>query len=208
MSKASISAAPRHRKGTAVGEKGRLSADAVLNAAAHLLAQDGYASLSLRKIAQAAGMRLGHVQYYFPAKLDIVHGILERYLQRSTERIRERMAAGLEGSEGALQSAIETVLVDQESAEDCAMFREIWALATHDPGVKEAVHRFYLQYRAQVRAILLQLSPKLDKSRADQRAMILVATLEGLSLLRGSDRASKRAGLAREVTLLAQSMLR
>jgi AcrR family transcriptional regulator len=204
----SLAAVPRHRRGTAVVEKGRLSADAVLNAATRLLAQDGYASLSLRKIAEAAGMRLGHVQYYFPAKRDIVRGLLERYLQHSVERIRRRMAAGLEGPEETLRRAIESILVDQESVKDCALFREIWALATHDPGVKEAVRDFYAQYRAQVRALLLQLNPELDRSRADRRAMLFVAMLEGLSLLRGSDRTSRRAGLVREVTAQALRMLR
>ena len=204
----SLAPLPRHRKGTAVVEKGRRSADAVLNAATRLLARDGYASLSLRRIAEAAGMRLGHVQYYFAAKRDIVRGLLERYLQRSVERIKGRMAAGVEEPEGTLQRAIESILADQESIEDCALFREIWALATHDPGVKEAVRDFYAQYRVQVRALLLQLNPELDRSRAGRRAMLLVAMLEGLSLLRGSDRTSRRPGLVREVTAQALRMLR
>ena len=56
---------PRHRAGTAVLAKGRERAEAILDAATAILIDDGYAKLSMRKIATHAGVHIGHLQYYY-----------------------------------------------------------------------------------------------------------------------------------------------
>lgn len=177
----------RHRAGTAVIEKGRKSVDEILDAATALLAEEGYAQLSTRKVAARAGMRPGNLQYYFPAKRDMVRALLDRHLERSLERLAGRIEAGEPSPEGRLRQVIEGILADQASALDCTLFREIWALAAHDPEVAAAMSDFYGEYRAHLAATLRSVNPRLRSGDAQRLATAVVAMLEGLSLLREPD---------------------
>jgi len=174
----------RHRAGTAVIEKGRKSVDEILDAASALLAEAGYAELSTRKVATRAGMLPGNLQYYFPAKRGLVRALLERYLKRSLERLAARVGGGEPSPEGQLRQIIEGILADQSSTLDCAMFREIWALAVHDPEVAKALDDFYDEYRAHMGAILRSVNPRLQKAGSERLATTVIAMLEGLSILR------------------------
>ena len=173
----------RHRAGTAVIEKGRRSVDEILDAATALLAEDGYAALSTRKVAARAGMRPGNLQYYFPAKRDMVRALLERYLERSLARLADRMERGVQTPEARLRHAIEGIFSQQESTLDCTLFREIWALSSHDADVAEAMSDFYRQYRVHLGEALQTVNPRLRNADAQRLAMAIVAMLEGLSVV-------------------------
>jgi AcrR family transcriptional regulator len=164
-------------------EKGRRSVDEILDAATALLAEDGYAVLSTRKVAARAGMRPGNLQYYFPAKRDMVRALLERYLERSLERLADRMERGEQTPEARLRQAIEGILSQQDSKPDCTLFRELWALASHDADVAEAMSDFYRQYRAHLGETLRSANPRLGKADTQRLAMAIVAMLEGLSVV-------------------------
>jgi AcrR family transcriptional regulator len=176
--------APRHRAGTAVLAKGRRRSEAILDAATTILIDEGYAQLSTRKIAARAGIRPGHVQYYYPSKQDVVRAVLERYLERAMLAVEARVASGGGTAEERLQSALGSILADQESVENCRFFWELWALAARDPAVAQAMTAFYEGYWRAVVATLLTANPALGRPRAERRAALLVSLLEGLTLFR------------------------
>lgn len=175
----------------AVGDRARARREAILEAATAILTHEGYARLSTRNIAARAGMRVGNLQYYYRAKNDVVRAMLERYLERAAAGVEARIAAaaaatpGPLAAVGCLHSAIDGVLADQESAESCRFFRELWALAAHDPAVDAAMREFYTGYWRKVVALLLATNPSLGRPRAERRAALLVAMFEGLMLFRG-----------------------
>ena len=174
----------RHRAGTAVIEKGRQSVDEILDAATALLAEEGYAELSTRKVAARARMRPGNLQYYFPAKRDMVRALLDRYLARSLERLVGRIEREEQSPEGRFRQVVEGILADQASPLDCTLFREIWALAAHDTEVAKAMSDFYRQYRRHLGTILRGVNPRLRRGDTQRLATAVVAMLEGFSLLR------------------------
>ena len=61
----------------------------VLDSAARLFRQQGYAETSLRDIAAHAGMLPGSVHYRFPAKHDLLLALMERAVDRVTDAIRQ-----------------------------------------------------------------------------------------------------------------------
>lgn len=198
----------RQRPGTAVLDKGRQSAAAVLDAAAALLAEEGAAGLSTRKIAARAGMHGGNLQYYFRTRQDLVRALLERYIDQSRERVGARIASSQGSARDRLRRGIEEILADQASAPDCALFRELWALASHDAEVAAAVAAFYDGYVAGVAAMLREAVPGLGAARARRCATLVVAMLEGLSIVQrppaGSPAARRR--LAGEIAGAAAAM--
>ena len=67
----------RHRAGTAVLAKGQRRTETILDAATAILIEEGYAQLTTRKIATRARIRPGNLQYYYPAKHDVVRAVLD-----------------------------------------------------------------------------------------------------------------------------------
>lgn len=49
----------------------------ILDAAATVLRRDGHAGLSLRQVADEAGLGLGHIHYHFGSRRNLVLGVLE-----------------------------------------------------------------------------------------------------------------------------------
>jgi AcrR family transcriptional regulator len=177
-------ATTRHRPGTAVLAKGRERIAAILDAATDILIDEGYAQLSTRKVASRAGVRPGHLQYYYPTKQDVVRGLLERYLERATRAFGERMSADATSSQRRLDAALDGILADQQDERTCRFFWELWALAARDPAVAEAMHGFYRAYWRNLVAALLDATPALGRPRAERRAALMIAMLEGLTLFR------------------------
>lgn len=192
------------RAGRAVLEKGLRRSEEILDAAARLLAQAGYAQLSTRKIAAHAGIRPGNLQYYYRTKQDVVRALLDRYLAESVRAIEARVAASAGTPEARLLAAVEGLVADQQVGRSCDFFREIWALAARDRAVARAVRDFYARYRDGVALALLAVNPALGAERANRHAALVVALLEGLTVFRfGRGAALEDPALAAEVPRLA-----
>jgi AcrR family transcriptional regulator len=192
------------RPGTAVIEKGRKRIEEILDAATEILIEDGYAQLSTRKIAAQAGIRPGNLQYYYRTKADVVRALLERYLARSMQAIEERVGSTSGTPEARLRAGLMGILADQQADGACQFFWEVWALAARDLTVARATQRFYLRYQEGVAEALLAVSPRLGRSRARRRAVLIVAMIEGLTIFRLGDdgNAADRPALVRELRSL------
>lgn len=62
--------------------------EAVLDACEELLARDGYEALSTRDVAHRAGVSVGSLYQYFPAKAALVGAVIERKMERDWAEIR------------------------------------------------------------------------------------------------------------------------
>lgn len=76
----------------------RASRERVLSAAAHLFRQRGYASTTMRDVAEHANMRAGSIYYYYPSKQQMLNAVLDRAITTLTERT----APLLTGQRGSL----------------------------------------------------------------------------------------------------------
>lgn len=180
--------APRHRSGTAVLAKGRERIEAILDAATRVLIEEGHARLSTRRIAARAGVRPGHLQYYFPTKQDVVRGLLERYLERANAAYETELAATTSAAP-PVELVLDAILRDQQDPERARFFWELWALAARDPAIADAMQAHYRAHWRRVVAALLDATPALGRPRAERRAALLVALLEGLTLFRNRNEA-------------------
>lgn len=174
------------RAGTAVLAKGLRRHDDILDAAISLLASEGHAGLSMRKIAARVGIRLGNLQYYFRTRQDVLRALLERCLERSSQDLERAMTASGSAPRGRLRAGIGVILQEQRDPALCDLFREIWVLAARDPVSARVVTDFYDTYRAGLARLLLAVTPRLGRVRAERRATLLVALLEGLTVFRSS----------------------
>nr|QKW93646.1 TetR family transcriptional regulator [Vitiosangium cumulatum] len=164
--------------------KGQERSEAILDTAERLLVDEGHAALTLRGVAQRAGIRLGNLQYYFTTREELVRALLARVLERATARVEERMGAVKQQPAQALDAALESLLEDQHDPASYRLFYDLWALAAREPAIAAELRAFYARYIDAVAELLNRVAPELSGAEARARAELLVALLEGLSLFR------------------------
>lgn len=81
--------------------------DGILNVAARLFREQGYGAVSLRRIAEAAGIKAGSIYYHFGSKDEIVVAILDEGIWAVHDRMR-RAISDVSGGDAAtvLRAAI------------------------------------------------------------------------------------------------------
>jgi len=91
---------------------GTLSRQVILDTAARLFRQEGYAATSLRAIAQACDMKAGSLYYHFESKDQIVGEVLDIGVQRVFDAVRNAVEALPPNADltATLQCAIEAHL--------------------------------------------------------------------------------------------------
>ncbi|MDF1669763.1 MAG: TetR/AcrR family transcriptional regulator [Roseovarius sp.] len=76
-----------------VAENAEVGRKGILDAAAQLFGRQGYGAVSLRMIAESAGIKAGSIYYHFASKDAIITEILDAGIQAVHDEVRDRLAA-------------------------------------------------------------------------------------------------------------------
>ncbi len=72
--------------------RSRATVDAVIEAGARILSEQGWGGFTTNKVADAAGVSIGSLYQYFPDKLSLVDAIRRRHLDDSLGAVRNALA--------------------------------------------------------------------------------------------------------------------
>lgn len=159
--------------------------DAILDAARSVFMELGYSRFTMRKVAAAAGISLGNLNYHFPRKDDLLKALLETIFNAYiAEFERRRTAAGASPSL-QLAAVLEFWIDDLLSPQTTTFFPELWALSNHDPHVADMTDRLYQGARAPLLALLPQINPALEPRAVERLALLMCASMEGLTVFAG-----------------------
>lgn len=152
--------------------------DAILDATARVLIDDGYDKATTNRIAEVAGVSVGSVYQYFTSKEAIVLSLVKRHTQAMLGLL-EQMATGL--SDAPLAVAVRAYVRAMLAAH--AVEPELHRVLIHqvlhlDPG-----HVREMEQRAQaiVEAYLEQHRHEIGPRRLDVAAFVLVTTVEAIT---------------------------
>ncbi|MET0977699.1 MAG: TetR/AcrR family transcriptional regulator [Paeniglutamicibacter terrestris] len=176
------------------GNKGALRQAAILDAAVEVLSTKGNAGSAMRDFAAAAGVRVGHLQHYYPTRADLIRAVLERSLQQSLQRLTEvagPVIVDFPGAPGTLSRAeshrlITALLEEHSEVTGVCMHFEIWAIASSDPEIATAVRAFYASYAGYVGAVVRQARPALAEDQIQAVAVTIVSLFEGAAVTRST----------------------
>ncbi|MFF7727084.1 TetR/AcrR family transcriptional regulator [Streptomyces sp. NPDC008001] len=166
--------------GKQLTKQGGIRRTSLLDAAESVLIARGNADASLRAVAAEAGMRVGHLQHYFPTRAELIKAVLERALDRSLERLAG-MAEAVRADPG---EAVAVLLAEQEDPQLVRLFAEVWALAARDEDIATVVREFYRKYVGHVEAFVREGRPEWPAESCRSRAEAFVALVEGAALMR------------------------
>lgn len=181
--------------------KGATRREEILDAATALLLEDGYARFSARGVAARAGLRLSHVQYYFPQPAAMLAELLDRFVRRYSVEIMDRFE-GPGSAEQRLHRALDFLLNDEAYRRDCGIFMlEVASFAARNEAIAAALQRYYAVYLDGFAGIVKTLNPALTPRERARRARQAVAFIEGMAMTRPHMGAGGEADFsAREAT--------
>lgn len=131
---ASLAPMATRRRGTKDSATRRL----LLDAAARIMTEDGYAAATTRRVAAEAGVKPALVHYYFPTMDDLFLAVLGEGTQGYLARHREALT-----SERPLHTLWELAKDPRRNS----LMIEFFALANHRKAIRAELAAFTLRYR-------------------------------------------------------------
>lgn len=172
-------------KASTTTEKGLGRAAGILLAARRLLAAEGYAGLSMRRVAQDAGMSLSNLQHYYGSKERLLEALLLSTMDEFQAKM-DRIAVAMAGRP-QVERFLTTVDMFLDEITDPTMhaiFFEIWALASRHPFASSLMGMMMGRERKAVYGLIHGLDPALGDAETMERAVLIVAQIQGLMLFR------------------------
>jgi AcrR family transcriptional regulator len=154
--------------------------DHVTSLATRLVAQEGVAALTFRRVADAAGSSTAIVSTYFADKRDLLLSTFRAAASRTTVRFEAAINTG-----GTLQDCLEAWLpLDDERLADWRVIIAFWGVAVTDPELARVQDGHVGRARARVEKLLrnedhLSEEPAPDLARLGQQ---IVALTLGIAL--------------------------
>ena len=160
--------------------KGEERRDAIEAAARRMLLDEGYAGVSLRRIATKLGISVGNLQYYFPTKDDLVESVIIRETQKPIDMLGD-IDWSPDDTATSIRQAVGSLM--QYYASEAGRFYAIMeALALHDDRYATLKADGYAHVLGHIEQLIGLLAPALPADRAEGLARVLVALIDGASL--------------------------
>jgi len=184
-----------------LGTKGRKRAGTILDSALSVLTSEGHAAFSLRSVAAHAGIRLGHLQYYYRSKRELLSAVTERELEHRASAIEGLVGTTGAAHESGLPSWLAGILHTQQDRQTIQLFGELRALAIRDAAIGDLMRGYTTRYWRAIVESLVAANPGIRRAQAERRAALLVSLLEGLMQFRSAERPAELPllGLEREL---------
>jgi len=197
---------PAARMQPAGASEGRREAiAALLDAAEHLLVEQGYGAITTRKLAEQAGVNHGLVHYYFGSMEEVMVQVLERFTARLIERQRTMYA-----SERSFLAKWRTAWAFQEedlSSGYSKIWLELQAIAWNRPELRARVQQVSDEWR---RVLTEAFAPALreygfDALSLDAAVSLVMTMAQGYALERLSGIDEGHAALLSEIAAWMKS---
>lgn len=177
-------AAVRNRGATRQSKDARRAM--VLEAAARLIADEGLAAATMRRIAESAGISLGTLTHHFASVDSLLAETLERCSERFTETLQGSVDLCGGDAEPRLMALFDAICPHRPAAgRQWRLWLAFWSRAVYDPALARVHARRYRAWRGTVKKLLLagieagSFSEMID---VDATTHELVALMDGLCL--------------------------
>ena len=166
---------------TGTSERGKATAQRVIDAARELLMTKGYVQFSVRNVAARAGLHLANVQYYFPTRDDLMGALVKDIDTRYRAAYGHARDKAPQDHIARFRALLQFALRDIERAPTRRFFIQLWGLLNSlDGGSGGPLSEAYAIDIQHLSECVAELEPELDQVEIRRRATLLAAMIEGL----------------------------
>jgi len=163
----------------------------ILRAAAELIHDRGYASVSVADICGSAGLKKGSFYHFFPSKLELVLETIDQFAAGQREAVQAMIAGSGNAREKLSQMFATASGGNKQCQEDCGAIRGCpignlaLEMAHREPAIAQKLKQVFHQWRAGVESVLQAGVAAGEFELDDPRAVAesLIAFVEGSILL-------------------------
>lgn len=164
-------------------ERSRETLVRILDSATAIFTQDGHAGLSLRKVADRAGIAVGNLTYHFPNKKTLLAAMFEeRFATFVDGHLREFDANGYDPLE-MLLSVVKFYAFDAQTSHQ--FFYQMWGYAASDRDARDMVRKLYSPIGRFILDLVLASNPDLTFEQARRAVLQIFSLEEGYKLFIG-----------------------
>jgi AcrR family transcriptional regulator len=183
----------------AAAKRGRPSTGArerILDAAIEVLKSEGYAGLTIAKVAAGAGESKPLVAYHYGSKQGLVQAAGRSIAEMITAAVLDAIdgASTVEAVIRGADAGVERVLDDDERI--ARLYFDLAAVSVVEPEVRQTIAEANRQWRDVLVRLLTEASDGLAPAQARVLTVMVVSALQGMTLERierGATRERKRA---------------
>jgi AcrR family transcriptional regulator len=179
---------------TAADERPRVrreaTREALIEATAQIMLEEGYAAATSRRVAGKAGVKPALVHYYFPSMDDLFVAVLRHKAEDNLQHQRQAIA----------EAEPLHALWQLNSANDAQLFTEFLAMANHRKAIRSEIAAYAMRFRdleegavtlaLKARGVDLDLFPPVVMSMIMGGLARIVFHEQGLGITRGHDEAT------------------
>lgn len=191
---------------TAAAKRGRPSTGArerILDAAIEVLKADGYAGLTIAKVAARAGESKPLVVYHYGSKQGLVGAAGRAIAEMITDEVLAAIdgATTIEAVVRGVDTGVERVLDEDERV--ARLYFDLAAVSVVDPEVRRTIADVNAQWRQVLVRLLTEASDGLTPARARVLTVMVIAGVQGMTLERIELGATPERKRARELFVTA-----
>ena len=168
---------------TGRNEKTKKTIHRILTSARTVFTRNGHAGLSLRKVADDAGLAVGNLTYHFPTKDTLLramlHEALADYVDTHIEEFEKNRSSPLE----VLLNIVEFYIRNGRTAHQ--FFYQVWGFAGSGPEAKDMVRKLYQPIGRFAYYLVRAANPDLTDTQIRQVTLQIFSLEEGYKLFIG-----------------------
>ncbi|NOX95766.1 MAG: TetR/AcrR family transcriptional regulator [Alphaproteobacteria bacterium] len=155
----------------------------IIAAGREVFIRHGHAGLSLRKVAEEAGIAVGNLTYHFPTKLALLDAILIEAQADYAEAHLQQFEADRDSPLEILQNVMAFYVRDAHKSH--GFFMQMWGYAASDEHGKETTLGLYRPLGRFIYYLVREANPKLNDEQIRQAVMQISSLEEGYKLFLG-----------------------
>ncbi len=183
--------------------KSKLRRELILDAAYDVMVDEGYAAVSLTKVAKRAGISPSHLQYYFSNAEEMISAIHEQVLNTWESMIDEAafQYREKEPPQKVLERLIKKHISLIKQPKSDIMIWEAHAWAARNPEVKRLHEEWVDWYTENLASLIRDINPKIPKNRSYRVAAIVSTLLDSIQRFLGDSKPkpARFRGLEKEI---------
>jgi TetR/AcrR family transcriptional repressor of bet genes len=167
--------------------------EAILEAAFQVAARDQLRGLSMRAVAEEAGVSKGLIFFHFRDKDTLLHALLDWLLEQSprVEVPAEAEPEGMAPGRRLMLVLRHQIAVLPERKNRVELFLDFWVMGTGAPEIQTKIHRAFRRYRGEflpfTRPVVESLPGRFDGEDGEGLAATIVSFIQGCALQLLSD---------------------
>ena len=179
MMEAAATTTPARRGRPSTGARER-----ILEAAIEVLKSDGYAGLTMAKVAARAGESKPLVAYHYGSKQGLVQAAGVSIAQMITDEVLDAVdgAGTVEAVVRGVDAGVERVLDEDERV--ARLYFDLAAVSVVEPEIRRTIAEVNAQWREVLVRLLTEASDGLTPARARVLTVMVIAGMQGMTLER------------------------